>query len=161
MMNKKGSIQDKIYVVAAIATVMVSFIALTFAWTITQPMLKDLGNEKTVDLMNKLDPASVINWFDMTVVMAYFGFNILACVVLPLKVENNPVLFGVIFIMMLLLVVVNAVFANAMINWIEGFEPRYTYTLFLLNNFVVAEAMFMLLMAFMLFFKSRRPEYYE
>jgi len=157
-MNKKASMLDKLYIIGIFAAAVVIMIVVGYAWSVTQPILKGLGNTKTVDLMNELEPTDVINWFDIIIVFVYFGLSILVCIILPLYVENNPVFFGVLFALMFFLLAISAYLGNALIDFIEGFNSNYSYTLLLLNNIVGVEAIFILALLFISFFKFRKQE---
>jgi len=159
-MNKKGSIEDKIYLLYLVAGAVILIAVFGFAWSITQPILKDLGNDRTVELMDQLDPAAVNSWFDLLIVFFYFGINILICVVLPLKVENNAAMFGVIFILMFFFILIWAVYANALIEFMQDLQPTYNYTIFLLSNFVLIEVIFTLIMMVALYFNSQKSAEY-
>ena len=149
---------DKLYILGIFAAAIIIIIVFGYAWSQVQPTLKGLGNQKTVDLMNDLEPADVTNWFDIMIVLGYFGLNFLVCIVLPLYVENNPVFFGVILFLMFFFLAISAYLGNALIDFIESFDSGYSYTLLLLNNIVVIEAVFILILIFILFFKFKSAE---
>lgn len=151
---------DKIYVLFLFAFVIVLVVAYGTAWGVVQPIIKDFGNNKTVEAMNKLEPSSVNTWLDWAIILIYFALNILACVVLPLTVENNPVFFGILAFIMFLLIAPIALLANALIEFLEGFSPSYTLTIFLLKNIVILEVVFILVMIFILYFKGRNTQQY-
>jgi len=155
--SKRGTMPDKIYGLFLVAFIIVLVIAYGTAWAITQPIIRGLGGSYTEAAMDKLEPASVNLWLDWTIILLYFAINIVVCLVLPLTVENNPILFGVLAFIMLLLVLPIALLSNSLVAFIQSFAPSYTMTIFLLEHLVLLEVVFMLLMIFILLFKGKSP----
>lgn len=160
--NKSGSLPDKVWATFIFVGVIIVVIVFGYAWSITQPIIKDIGasSNYTTAAMDKLDPSAVTSWLDWAIVLVYFAINIVVCVILPIFVENNPVLFGLFGFVMFLLIFVNALLSNAIVDFIQGFAPSFTMTIFLLENFVVLEVVFLLIMIFMLFFKGHSTSLY-
>ena len=153
--DKKGTIPDKIYAVYVFALVVVVVVSFGFAWTITQPIIRGLGGSYNEAAMDLLEPTAVNQWLDWAIVLVYFGISLVVCIILPLFVENNPVLFGIFAFVMMIMIFANALLSNALVEFLQSFAPSYILTIFLLENFVVLEVVFMLIMMFMLFFKGR------
>lgn len=151
---------DKIYGLGIFVFIIVLIIAYGVAWSITQPIIKDLGGAYTVAAMDKLEPSSVHLWLDWTIILLYFAINIVVCVVLPLYVSNNPVLFGALGFIMLLFVVPVGLVSNALVEFINSFAPMYTMTVFLLEHLVLLEVLFILTMIFVLMFKGQQGQNY-
>lgn len=154
LFNKKGTFDDKIYFIYIFAFIVVLIAVVALVYTPLYDILTGLGSEPATAMAN-IAPASVYGWVDWVAVFAYFGFNILICIILPMYVPHNPIYIVTLFIFSFIYAFVTAIVANALIDFLDSVGSTYVYITFIINNLVIFEVVFILLMALIMFFKYR------
>lgn len=154
MIGKKGTIDDKLYMLMIFAFIVILVGTIYVMYTPIYNVLYGLDVSTNAALDN-ISPTSVYGWIDWTVVVGYFGFNILICIVLPFMVRHNPIYLGAIFIFSFIYALVAAIVVNSLYDFLTSVGASYTGINFILSNFVVIESVFILLMAVVMFFKYR------
>jgi len=153
-MNKKGTIEDKLYLLFVVAFIVIVVGAISLLYTPIYDVLYGL-NPSTQDALDNIDPTSVYNWIDGLCVIAYFAFNILICIILPLYVRHNPIYIGAIFLFSFIYTFASAIIINAISEFLAGLSVSYTGVNFVLDNFLLLEVVFILLMVIIMFFKYK------
>lgn len=153
-MDKRGTIDDKIYFLYIFAGMVIIIGAVTLMWTPVYNTLYNLGNS-THPALDNITPTSVYGWVDWCAVFFYFAINILICIVLPFYVENNPIYIALLFVFSFLYAFIAAIIANALIEFLTDIGSPYTHLNFILDNFVIFEVVFLLIMGVVLYVKHR------
>lgn len=155
--RKRGTIDDKIFMLTGFSGVLL-FIAITaYVYPILWDALFDVtinqSNSSTAAL-NTLNPTDVVNWLDVMLVVAYFAVNVLVCIILPMYIEFNPIYFGAVFMFGFIWIYVVAVWSNVMSDAIKSLTTL-PMTAFVMDNAVLMEIVFLMLLALVMFYKRR------
>lgn len=163
MRNKKATIDDKIYLLFLVGTVVAVLGVLYIAYTPFYNSMVALGTAPA-NAMSNIPPNSVYGWVDWTATIFYFAINILICILLPMMVRHNPIYIVALFLFSFIYAYICAILANSLVEFLEGVSASYTHILFVLNNFVLIEIVFLLLMSIIMFYKHQAAGgemYYE
>lgn len=155
--GKKASIDDKLYVFGILFVIVIGMVALNLFWEPTYDVLTGLGSESVNDALANVNPSDVSSWMDWMIVFGYFGLNIAVCLILPLFVNHNPFFMIGIFIFSFAYTYGVAVSANVLYDWLSSVGSTFTYTMLMVENLVIIEVVFILLMGLIMFFKFRNP----
>jgi len=157
------SLPDKFYFLSGFTAIIIGVIAISLFWAPTYDVLRDLGSVSVNKSLDNVTPSATSDWLDWIIIFAYFAFNVLICVVLPLSVENNPIYYIVLFVVSFLYAYIVAILANVLYDTIVSLTSDFNHTLFLINHLVEIEIMFLMLMAVIMFFKRRQSgeSYYQ
>ena len=150
------SLSDKYYFISGFLVILISLIAMSMFWSPTYDALRDLGSVSVNESLDFVSPAQTDSWLDWMIVFAYFGFNVLICIALPLIVEHNPIYYIVLFISSFLYAYVVAILSNIMQEIISDLTTNFGHTQFIINHLVELEICFIMLMAIIMFFKRRQ-----
>lgn len=152
--NKKGTIEDKLYFLYVIIFVMVLLGTVYLAYGPIYDAMVNLGTAPATAMAN-IPPASVYGWADVLAAIFYFGLNIVICIILPMYVRHNPIYIVALFLFSFIYAYVSAIAMNALYSfWLEA-GTVYVINTFIISNFVWLEAVFILLMAVIMFYKYR------
>jgi hypothetical protein len=155
--NKKGTIDDKIYFIFIFTFIVVLLGAVFLMYTPIYDTLSGLGTAPATAMAN-IVPASVFGWVDWIAVFLYFAFNILICIILPMYVPHNPIYIAALFIFSFIYAFVVAIIANALVEFLYSIGSTYTHLQYILNNLVVFEVVFVLILAIIMFYKYRTAQ---
>lgn len=146
----------------AVVIVLIGVVAMSMFWRPTFSVLSTLGapNSTVNKSLDKVNPADVDDWMDWMAVFFYFAINILVCVILPLKVENNPVMIALLFIISFIYTFVVAMLSNALTGFLVSVGSTMNNIGFVIDNLVIFEVGWVLLMAIILYARKETPTMY-
>ena len=163
--RKKATLNDKIYFVGVfVSLLMVVFIFVPYVF---QPMYDAVSglsanntyeHNKTMQVLNKVNPTDVNNWLDIIGVFFYIAMQLLISVVLPLKVPYTKFFIVVLFVFSFGFSYAIAVIANVIYDVLTSMNSSIVYTKILLQYWLLAEVFFLLLMGLMVYIRGRDME---
>lgn len=153
MRDKKGTLDDKIYFMFLFFAIILMLGVVFVAYTPIYEALTGLGSTAVNNAIANIAPASLFNWVDWMAFFGYFAINILISIVLPLRIEHNPVFVAALFIFSFIYAFIIAILANTAVDFLDGLSAPYTLTMVILNNWVLFEVIFILILAVIMFMK--------
>jgi hypothetical protein len=154
--SKKATIQDKVYVFGVFIALVCIVIAMNYSWGIIHDSLYQVVNGTAGTIMlDDMKPDQMTSWLDILIICVYFALNLVACIILPMSIENNAIYFIVIFIFSFIFTYVCAITANIIYGVLMDIGGGFRFTLFIINNLVLLELGFIALLGLTMYFKSK------
>ena len=151
------------YFLFAFVFLIIGFSAFALFYDPVHDTLTSLGSTSANQALNKVTPNSVFSWMDFMLVCFYFAINVVICIVLPYYVEHNPIYYVILLLFSFGYTYGVAVTSNIIVEFLQGVGSSFSMTLSVLNNLVMLEIVFLLIMGFVMYFKgtggSHQPYY--